>query len=174
MTNARGWSLLEMLVVVALISSTLLITLPELQHWRHQWQLRSVTHQIQSTLHTARQEALLSRTLVTLCVLDAHHQCTSPWGQGPLAVFRDPFNNRQLSSPTQLITMVELPGSMQLSRHPSHMPWLQLSADGTPRGATGGHIRLCSSAHELEAVRFIIAAGGRSRVALNQGEPCLM
>jgi len=174
MHPTRGGSLIEMLAVIALLSSLITITLPQLQHWRSQWQLRSITHQMQSTLHTARQEALLSRAIVTLCVLDAQQQCTSPWEQGPLTVFRDPLNERQLSQNTLLLTQLELPSPVWLSRHPSQMPWLQFSADGTPRGATGGHIRLCPTGTEPEAVRFVIAAGGRSRLALAQGEPCHM
>lgn len=174
MQHARGWSLIEMLVTLALMSSLLILTLPQLHHWRSQWQLRSVTHQMNSTLHMARQEALLNRAIVTLCVLDSEQRCTSPWQHGPLVVFRDPDNERQLSANTQLLTQLDLPDSFIISRHPSHMPWLQFSPDGSPRGATGGHIRLCQLTIEPESVRFIIAGGGRSRVATHQGERCQM
>lgn len=170
--HLQGWSLLEMLTVIALMGSVFIFAWPHLQHWRTQWQLRSISHQIQSTLHSARQEALISGAIVTLCVLDTNSQCASQWHQGPLTVFRDPHNERQLSAHTRVMTQLDLPYPMHLSRHPSMMPWLQFSSNGTPRGATGGHIRLCLDASQPEAVRFIIAAGGRSRLAFNQGELC--
>lgn len=174
MRQQGGWTLLEMLVVVTLVGSLSVLTLPQLQSWRSQWQINQLTHQLQSVLHTARQEALLSRSIVTLCVLDEHQQCTSPWQQGPLAIFRDPLNERQLTGNTTFISHLDIPYPMLISRHPSIMPWLQFSPDGTPRGATGGHIRLCPTAQAAEVVRWIIAAGGRSRIEYDLGEPCTM
>lgn len=172
--HTLGWSLLETLAALVLIGSVFILTWPHLQYWREQWQLRSISHQIQSTLHSARQEALISQTLVTLCVLDRNNRCATHWHQGPITVFRDPYNERQLNANTWVVTHINLPKPMHLSRHPNLMPWLQFNSNGTPRGATGGHIRLCSRPNQPESVRFIIAAGGRSRIALNQGEVCVL
>ena len=62
----RGFTLPELLTVVAIISLTMLIAAPSLRNFDEKHALRAKTSGIQSLLHLARSEAISSRTFVAV------------------------------------------------------------------------------------------------------------
>ena len=64
----RGFTLLEALVVLALLAVLLSLTAPGLQGLRQKHQMQSQAEQLQASLLLARSEALRRQQRVTLCV----------------------------------------------------------------------------------------------------------
>ncbi|TGG91081.1 hypothetical protein E4656_16945 [Natronospirillum operosum] len=163
MHRYHGFKLLELTFVLLLLGLLLNLGGQGLVGLVQTTQARATVHQIHTAFRLARQTAVEERQLTTLCVLDADNQCQADW-QGTLTVFLDPDNTRRLTDPAQLVRQFELTAGVRLSTHPSIRAYHQYDLLGQPRGATGGHVRICPGGQLQEAARIIIGPGGRTRV----------
>lgn len=171
----QGFKLMELMLVVSLLALLASLGGQNMRSLISGAQTRSGVNDVHTAFRLARQQAVEQRTIVTLCVLDDNDECGPQWESGPLTVFADPNNQRQVTDQEQIIRTFEWPEGVRVSSHPSHMPWHQYDLMGAPRRATGGHIRICPAGSNQERARIIIAQAGRTRVERfsEPGDPCV-
>ena len=104
----RGFTLLEVLVVLALLAVLLSLAVPSLIGLRQKHQMQSQAEQLQASLLLARSEALRRQQRVTLCVRESSDGaglgCASAgtWAQGWVVFVDGNDNGRREASETVL------------------------------------------------------------------------
>ena len=98
-----GFTLLEALVVLALLAVLLTLAAPGMSGLRQQHQMQGQAEQLQASLMLARSQAVARQQRVTLCVQGAAQTCATQgsWAQGWL-VFVD-SNNSARRDPAEVI-----------------------------------------------------------------------
>ena len=147
--NGRGWSLLEILVVMALWGVLLSLGADAWKPLRQKYQLQAQAEDLLSALALARSEAAKRGVRVTLCVSSDGAYCRSDgaWTQGWL-LFEDTDGNALRSASEPLIQAhAALPagvmawGNSPLARYVSYAPNRRsLLVSGAPQAGT---ITLC-------------------------------
>lgn len=138
-TSGRaGFTLLEALLVMALIGLMLSLAVPTLSALRHQHQLQAQAEGLWSTLVLARSEALRRQQRVTVCVRANGEgracDASGVWQQGWL-VFADANDNAQLDAGEALIEMRDaVPTPLRLTVTNTVKTYFSYSAEG--RSAT--------------------------------------
>ncbi len=169
----RGFTLLEALVVLALLAVLLSLAAPSLQSLRHKHQMQSHAEQLQSSLLLARSEALRRQQRVTLCVrASATHagpECATAgtWAQG-WVVFVDgnDSGHRELAE-TVLQVQEALPEFLTLQGNATVDRYISYGPQGRSQSTTGafqaGALTLCG-AGQAHVWRLVINAVGKPRL----------
>ena len=169
--GVRGYSLLELLVTVALAAMLLTLGLPEFS--------RSIARQKQSVeinalfhaVHLARKESIVRRRVVSICPSFDGLSCTPgrDWSGGFLL-----FENTDRDEPPRVDA-----GEPIIHRHRA-ADTLRISANRRGftlrtvfRRATNGTIVVCDRAGRIPPKALVISYTGRPRVALEtpRGDP---
>jgi type IV fimbrial biogenesis protein FimT len=169
----RGFTLLEALVVLALLAVLMSLAAPSLQGLRHKHQMQSQAEQLQSSLMLARTEALRRQQRVTLCVREsaaaAGQDCATAgtWAQG-WVLFVDGNNNaRREATETVLQVQAALPGWMTLQGNATVDQYISYGPQGRSQSTTGafqaGTVTLCG-AGQAHVWRVVINAVGKPRL----------
>ena len=169
----KGFTLLEALVVLALLGILLGVAAPHMSSWRQQHQMQAQAEQLQASLMLARSEAVRRQRRVTLCVrepgLDQSLNCATAgaWSQGWL-VFEDRNHNgfREASEPV-LMAHNALPGAMSLRGNATVDRYVSYGPEGRSQSISGafqaGTLTLCSQGQAL-VWRAVINALGKPRL----------
>jgi type IV fimbrial biogenesis protein FimT len=166
----RGFTLVEALVVLAIVGVLLRVAFAGLQDVAAASRISAATYQLVSELNHARSEAIRRNTRVVVCKSGDGESCTGAgdWDQGWI-VFHDDNNNALREGSEAVIRRGErtggrlrIMGNETVSRYVSFTPF------GGPRFTSGafqaGTITLChESVQPVEARQLIINAAGRPR-----------
>jgi type IV fimbrial biogenesis protein FimT len=169
----RGFTLLEALVVLALLAVLLSLAAPSLQGLRQKHQMQSQAEQLQASLLLARSEALRRQQRVTLCVrapaAHAGPECATAgtWAQG-WVMFVDGNNSaRREATETVLQVQAALPGWMTLQGNATVDRYISYGPQGRSQSTTGafkaGTMTLCG-AGQAHVWRVVINAVGKPRL----------
>jgi type IV fimbrial biogenesis protein FimT len=79
---SRGVTLIELLIVVALISITMMIAAPSLSNFTSKNRITSHLNTLARAISLARQSAVTMNNVVTLCRSDNQNQCSGKWHDG--------------------------------------------------------------------------------------------
>lgn len=170
-----GFSLLEVLVVMALLAVLLSLAVPDLLGVRQRHQMQSRAEHLQSSLMWARSEALRRQQRVTVCVRQANlaHgagdgcDLAGTWDQG-WVVFVD-NNGNALRDGSETVLMLEpaladfmsLKGNATVDRYVSYGP------EGRSQSKSGafqaGTLTLCATG-QGDVWRVVINAVGKPRL----------
>lgn len=176
---ARGVTLLEMLVVLALAAVLSLIAVPAMSQVFESIKLSSATNVFVSGLHLARSEAIKRNSRVVLCKSADGLLCATSggWEQGWI-VFHD-INNNSLRETTEKIIVREnrladtlrLTGNLNVARYVSFAP------TGATKLVSGGFqagtLTVCKQSLEAgEARQIVLNAVGRPRVHRSAVDSC--
>lgn len=166
---AHGWTLLEALVVLALMAALTALAAPALTQFRQKHQMQSQGERLLASLMLARSEALRRQQRVTLCVRGSDERCASEgsWGQGWL-VFVDANDNASLDAQEQVLQVqggvpvfLKLQGNAMVNRYVS------FGAQGRSQTTTGafqaGTLTLCRPG-QTDIWRVVINAVGKPRL----------
>jgi type IV fimbrial biogenesis protein FimT len=170
--RSRGFTLVEVLVVLAILGVLLRVAATSLQEVAAASRVSAATYQLVSELNHARSEAIRRNARVVVCKSDDGESCaaTGDWGQGWI-VFHDDNNNAVRDVGEAVIRRGErtsgrlrIVGNETVSRYVSFTPF------GGPRFTSGafqaGTITVChESAQPVEARHLIINSAGRPRTA---------
>lgn len=169
----RGFTLLEALVVLALLAVLLSLATPSLQGLRHKHLMQSQAEQLQSGLMLARTEALRRQQRVTLCVRESAivvgPDCATAgtWTQG-WVVFVDGNNNARREATEAVLQVQEaLPAWMTLQGNATVDRYISYGPQGRSQSTTGafqaGTLTLCG-AGQAHVWRVVINAVGKPRL----------
>lgn len=78
-TNARGFSLIELMIVIAILSIIMMMAMPAFMQWARNVRVRTVAESVQNGLRFAKSEAAKRNDAVMLMFTEAAApSCTSP------------------------------------------------------------------------------------------------
>jgi type IV fimbrial biogenesis protein FimT len=169
----RGFTLLEALVVLALLAVLLSLAAPSLQGLRQKHQMQSQAEQLQASLLLARSEALRRQQRVTLCArASAAHagpECATvgTWAQGWVVFVDGNDSGRREPAETVLQLHEALPGFLTLQGNNTVDRYISYGPQGRSQSTTGafqaGTLTLCG-AGQAHVWRVVINAVGKPRL----------
>lgn len=172
-----GWSLMELLAVVAVLSLLLALAVPAMQVWRHQQQLQARAQVFMQTLQWARSQALVLRKRVTVCTSADGRDCVGSggWQQGWL-VFEDDNANGEVDASERMLQRVQaMPLGMMGAGNSLVSRYVSYQAEGRGQTLSGafqaGTVRWCWSGVPVHWL-VVINALGQPRLAQERQASC--
>ena len=175
----RGFTLIELAVVLAIVSLLLTLAAPTLGRIVESMKLSSYANALLSDLYLARSEAIKRRTRVVICKSANGMGCTDSggWHQGWI-VFQDANDNGHVDADEVVIqrspalpTDFSLVGNQNVARYVSFDP------SGATRLVSGafqaGTLTLCRHPTATEARQIILNSVGRPRIQKAAASNCL-
>jgi type IV fimbrial biogenesis protein FimT len=145
--NNTGFTLLELMIVVAIAGVLLLVGIPSFRSMIITNELSSVTNDLQMSLKMARNSAITSGHTAYVCGSSNAATCApGVWNRGWL-VWADINNNTTFEvAIDQLLWIKEIDPSSRLTIAPSNNFATQIDFrfDGTLLGETAGSFQICS------------------------------
>lgn len=171
----RGFTLVELLMSLAIAATLVFAGVPAYQHWLGQYQLNNQAQFMAGAFNEARSEAIRRNLRVTLCKTRDGSTCDEDarWEQGWI-MFVDQNENGDLDD-NEPVLRSEGPAQARVSVH-GNQPvanYVSFTSLGHARMLSGalqmGTLQLCLSGYD--AVKVVLANGGRARIERTQ-EPC--
>ena len=169
----RGFTLLEVLVVLALLAVLLSLAAPSFIGLRQKHQMQSQAEQLQASLLLARSEALRRQQRVTLCVRESspgegpHCASAGTWAQGWVVFVDGNDNGRREASEAVLQLHQALPGFLTLQGNATVDSYISYGPQGRSQSTSGafqaGTLTLCG-AGQAHVWRVVINAVGKPRL----------
>ena len=120
--RARGFTLFELMIAIAIAGILLGIGLPSFNKILHKTSARAISSELMGSINWARQEAVKRGETVTLCgTLDGKH-CALTWHNQMLG-FVD-HNNNDIAEPDELIRVIT---------HTRAKGWIRAKIDATSK-----------------------------------------
>ncbi|QBG35339.1 GspH/FimT family pseudopilin [Litorilituus sediminis] len=160
--SSIGMTLIELLVSVAIISVLSFIAIPNLQPFIVKLRVDNEISNLHRALLKARNHAINSGNIVTLCPLNANNECTTLW-QNELSVFADLNNNLILDEADGeriLISKAAIKTSDKLV-YGRYRTRVSYHPDGHLSGLSNGTFRYCPKGFEQFSRAIVIARSGR-------------
>lgn len=171
-----GFTLLEALVVLAVLSVLLGLAAPALTGLRERQQLQARAEALWNSLMLARTQAVLHQQHVTVCTA-SNGACdpAADWHAGWL-VFLDPNRNGQRDADERLIEQVDaLPGALRITGNATVNRIIGYGAEGRSESLTGafqaGTVSVCTFG-QSQAWQVVINAVGRPRLQKTEMATC--
>jgi type IV fimbrial biogenesis protein FimT len=160
-----GFSLLELMIVVAILSIVATLGTPALQDIVRKNQLRTLADTTIAMLNLARSEAVSRNTPVSLCHTSNNTSCTGAWNtswSGAWLIFTDPDQDGVVDTGETIVRVFEgLPGGYT-AQSDITSAGITYRADGSIK--TSGELRICAAdQNALEAWQIEISTVGRPR-----------
>ncbi|MFE8072810.1 GspH/FimT family pseudopilin [Marinobacteraceae bacterium S3BR75-40.1] len=162
--STRGWTLVELLVVLAISAIIISVALPGLFKVVYSADRATSSNRIVSAFALARATAISKNAPTTLCPIDASNRCISRW-DGAIAVFLDRDRDAEVDAGGHVIRLFAAPESGRLTVKGSSSRYFRFKPSGLADG-TWGNLTLCPDdldAHD--AVHWVLSMGGRLRRA---------
>lgn len=160
----QGLTLVELIMVVAIIGILLSSGLTHYREFAAKHQATVVVNWLISTIHFARYNAAKNNIAVTLCALEGKH-CTRNWHRG-LNIFADNNQNGKLDNHEKLITSLKPAAAAGaiLWRSFGNKPYLQFTSMGYTN-FQNGNITYCPKDRSSRFRRqIVITVQGRPRL----------
>ncbi|WP_045770231.1 GspH/FimT family pseudopilin [Xanthomonas albilineans] len=165
----KGYTLLEAMIVMALICIVTGIGLPGFRELRSSHRLTATIHQISTYFALARNSAISSGIPVSVCPSRGDGRCRrdSDWSQGWM-VFRDPERRGQPDTPTSILSQETAPaiGSLVVLSSQDRSA-IRFFPDGLSSGSNLT-VRICERGR-LRA-KVVVNNSGRTRSVKAKGE----
>ena len=159
--RSRGFTLLELLVVIALISLLIMLSLPGLTAFGQRNARTAAVNHLYSTLAFARQLAVSEQTSVTVCgANESRDTCVSGWS-GELLVVTG--NTTVAIEPTDIVRIVPALPSMTITYTREHQRRrIRFNPLGFSKGYNG-RFHLCAEDAETGST-LVLSQYGRLRL----------
>ncbi len=154
MRQARGLTLLELLITLLVLSVAMGIALPPLQQTLSRSAVRCDTRELLRSLRLARQTAVATGMRTALCGIDDNNECSGQWGR-LVAIFGDVNDNGRIDSGEQVIRLWQRSPAGVAMRWQGFGPgYVRFGASGT--AAANGAFTLCPRDGDRRAARQVI------------------
>lgn len=153
MFRIYGWSLLELMIVISLLSLLSLAGLPSLHASIKRAQAQQASNTILKAFDLAREEAIAKNHTVTLCGI-VNQQCTSR-GQLTLSIFIDENQNRVIDDNEEVVRVLSKPvddGEL-LIKASLGRNYFRFKGNGT--AMESGTIIYCPTANEIQTKSYV-------------------
>ena len=168
--SEQGFTLIEMLVAVAIAAILTSIAAPSVAQLAASLQLTAASNTLVSSLHLARNEAIKRNGRVVLCKTTdgIHCAATGGWEQGWI-IFHDSNNNSLHEDAEPIIQHQQaLSASLRMTGNATVGSYISFVATGGTRlvggGFQAGTLTLCrASTSAADARQVILNAAGRPR-----------
>ena len=167
-THQKGFSLIELLISLAVLTILLTGGVPSLTDVYTQYRADSSIRIIQQTLQFARNQAItLNRTVTACAVID--EKCVQNWQVG-LTVFIDTNKNSQLDDSDKILYMTNAFNSKDIVKY--NRTAIRFQPDGLASG-TNGTLKYCPSNPASPHSRaIVINQAGRVRFSTDDNISC--
>lgn len=174
-----GWSLSELMAVLAVSALLTLAVIPSLQAVRHQLQVDQTTQEFVSWMAMARSESIKRRRgRVVMCVAQSAAACHArgDWSQGWL-MFHDLNGNARVDPGDVVIRYqaglapgLSVTGNVQVARYLSYAPsGRALLVSG---GFQAGTITFCQLKSDTRGWQVVLSGVGRARMVRSPPGAC--
>jgi type IV fimbrial biogenesis protein FimT len=162
--TSKGLTLVELCTTLSIIAIATLSAVSYapaiIQHHTSDYAIKEIAQ----AFRFARTEAIMGRSIVTVCPLNTSGKCTNHWNN-PISIFRDPDNSHSLTRNEVVIRQVKQLHRGTLAAAPSHRRYFQFATSGESRG-TAGNITYCPKSTDPRFIRrLIVNFAGRIRLA---------
>lgn len=164
--GASGYTLVELVITVALGALILVIAMPGFAAITHKNRINSAATQLYLTLNTARSEALKRRSAVRVCPSADSSSCRTDgdWSAGWL-IFED-GNGNNVPDGSEIISLVNsksLHAGIEMQVTSSMASYLQFQPTGGAIGSGGntGELKICHSNSTVYSKTVSVSATGR-------------
>jgi type IV fimbrial biogenesis protein FimT len=169
--NQRGWTLLELMTVLAVVAVLITVALPPLQIMAQRLRIGNAAQEFASWTSMARSEAIKRRRgRVVLCVASTPLACNTQgdWQQGWL-MFHDVNNNAQLDPEDTVIRYQSALSSGLVIRGNNHVSrYISYTAVGRTFLISGalqlGTVTICHEGGDVAGWQAVLSATGRVRL----------
>ncbi|ERS87102.1 hypothetical protein Q667_15600 [Marinobacter sp. C1S70] len=163
----QGLTLIELLTLLAILSILLSAAIPGTNKLVENGQGSAEVNSILGFFALARQEAVMSGKVVTMCPLKRDGRCGRDWNSD-VSMFHDPQNQRSISANTIILRV--LPSTSYGTRKVRSLSrsYFQFRPNGMMYSDLGNITWCPPSNSATSAAHIIISKGGRVRVAKDQ------
>lgn len=168
MKHQNGFTLIELMITIAIASILLTIGLPQLTELHQAYRADSAIKVIQQTLQYARNTAISYGLRVTVCPLK-DNQCTNDWHLG-LVVFTDSGVSNQIDGNDKLLLQTGSFDSNDLMFY--NRSAARFQPDGLASGSNGTFKYCPGSADSPYSKAVIINQAGRVRFSTEKNIDC--
>jgi type IV fimbrial biogenesis protein FimT len=173
MKNDAGFTLIELIVTVAIAAIVLAIAVPSFQETITSNRLTTFSNTLVASLNFARSEAIKQNRRVTLCSSADGLSCATGGYQQGWIVFIDSNNNATVPNAQNVLQVSEaLSGDVTLAGTSTPVQsYISYVASGVSQriptdtgGFQAGTLRLCKPGYTASERQIILSNGGRTRV----------
>ncbi|MDR2711479.1 MAG: GspH/FimT family pseudopilin [Burkholderiales bacterium] len=164
----RGLTLVEMIIVMALIAGTLTMATISIGDWLTKSHQRNLVKALDSSIARARTEAIKRNTRVNICVSADQQTCTQgSWEKGWI-IFPDTENSRTLEVNDAIIyhEAGDTFNHLTATGNQYVKSYLSFINNGKPQQLSGalqsGTIEVCARGQNV--IKVFMAATGRTRI----------
>jgi type IV fimbrial biogenesis protein FimT len=156
----RGFTLLDLLISLSILSITFGFGLPNLKESLDKAQMKSTNTYLHRSAVSARHFALTEEEDITLCGVNNNDVCIRKNFKN-ISVFKDINRNAIIDPDEEVLSMLELkyPGELTLRASLSR-PYFRFEKDGSSEVA--GSFIYCDSAYAHHSSRLTISMSGRA------------
>lgn len=161
----NGFTMIELVITVAILAITTSIALPYFHDFRAKQEVKKISSLLSSTIQSAKSHAAIQHSNVVICPISNQQSCeNSNWNTG-FILFVDNNKNRQVDLDEKIIAteFMDLKYGNLNWRGTLSLPSLTFQASsGLPNGSNGSFF-YCST-HQLAHHRVVLSRMGHIRV----------
>lgn len=161
---ARGFSLLELLITLAVVAIVAAFSLPSLNMLLQRGQQRAAASELISIINLSRNTAIQEQVSVTLCPINEKGKCSKDWDQ-PLVAFRDPMRKREASQSDQVLRILDLGNDGITIGRTGIRDYFRFRPSGLAEEAIGNIVWCPKNRNSNFAFQIRINMGGRPLVS---------
>jgi type IV fimbrial biogenesis protein FimT len=163
MPPKTGFSLLELLITISLITISSSLLLPNFKHFLQTSKQKTQAAQLMQALHLARSEAMLRGITVTVCQTEDQQTCSENLAETQM-IFTDPSNHASVSSKENILYLFEFLSFDGVLHWKSslHRAYLTFYPSGLTQGEDGT-FWYCLPEHRVASWAVIVNQVGRAR-----------
>lgn len=177
--GCAGFTLIELMVVVALVAVLQTLAAPALSGMVNSMRLTTAVNSLFSSLLLARSEAIKRNSRVVVCKSVTGVACntTGGWEQGWI-VFHDANNNAVVDAGEAILSREQaLPEPFRFIGNTPLINYVSFTSMGMTKNTSGalqfGRLTVCQeSAARVEARQIVISSAGRPRTVKTTVEHC--
>lgn|SRR5690554_6000524 len=167
MKKMMGFTLVELLIVITVIAIMLTSAVPAISDLLTGAQRRTAVYDLVSLLAVARQEAIATGKIMTLCPLNDNNECGKDWN-GEIHLFTDPYNQRKLTAGNQIVRTLPPLKTGTLKIASLNKSYFQYRPNGMILSDLGNLTWCPPSGDASQAAHIIVSRGGRIRLAVDK------